>query len=191
MKATRGLEAVFMANRPALLRYVRARLRSEGESEDILQDLWLKLLTLETGPVSEPLAYLYRMAENQVLDRRRSAMRRTNRETEWTKGQIDGTVDSSVDAQPSAERILIARDFLKHVNDALDALPDRTAFAFRAARIEGTPQKEIAVAMGVSLSAVEKHLQKAYRAVIEVQQGLDAEHTQPERLGSEGLDHVG
>ncbi len=191
VKATRGLEAVFMANRPALLRYVRARLRSEGESEDILQDLWLKLLTLETGPVSEPLAYLYRMAENQVLDRRRSAMRRTNRETEWTKGQIDGTVDSSVDAQPSAERILIARDFLKHVNDALDALPDRTAFAFRAARIEGTPQKEIAVAMGVSLSAVEKHLQKAYRAVIEVQQGLDAEHTQPERLGSEGLDHVG
>ena len=191
VKATRGLEAVFMANRPALLRYVRARLRGEGESEDILQDLWLKLSTLETGPVSEPLAYLYRMAENQVLDRRRSAMRRTNRETEWTKGQIDGTVDSSVDAQPSAERTLIARDFLKHVNDALDALPDRTAFAFRAARIEGTPQKEIAVAMGVSLSAVEKHLQKAYRALIEVQQGLDAEHTQPERLGSEGLDHVG
>ena len=57
--------------------------------------------------------------------------------------------------------------------------------------ITKTPQKEIAVAMGVSLSAVEKHLQKAYRAVIEVQQGLDAEHTQPERLGSEGLDHVG
>ena len=191
VKATNGLEAVFMANRPALLRYVRARLRNEGESEDIIQDLWLKLANRETGPVSEPLAYLYRMAENHVLDRRRSATRRTNRETEWTKGQIDDTVDISIDSQPSAERILIARDFLKRVNEALDALPDRTAFAFRAVRIDETPQKEIAAAMGVSLSAVEKHLQKAYRAVIDLKQNLDAEKGLPERLDAEGLDHVG
>lgn len=189
--AASGLEAVFMANRPALLRYVRARLRNEGESEDILQDLWLKLSNLETGPISEPLAYLYRMAENQVLDRRRSAMRRTNRETQWTKGQIDGTVDSSVDSQPSAERTLIARDFLKRVNEALDALPDRTAYAFRAVRIEGTPQKDIAAAMGVSLSAVEKHLQNAYRAVVDLKLNLDAEQAWPERLDTEGPDHVG
>ena len=80
MTANDGLEAVFMANRPALSRYIRARFRMDGEAEDILQDLWLKLSTLETGPVAEPLAYLYRMAENLTLDRRRSTIRRGIRE---------------------------------------------------------------------------------------------------------------
>jgi DNA-directed RNA polymerase specialized sigma24 family protein len=73
----------------------------------------------------------------------------------------------------------------------LDNLPERTAFAFRAVRIEGTPQKEIAAQMGISLSAVEKHLQRAYHAVIDVQQKLDAENELPDRLGFEGSNHVG
>lgn len=185
-----GLESIFLANRPALLRYVRARFRGDGEPEDIVQDVWLKLSTLETGPIAEPLAYLYRMTENLVLDRRRSAIRRTNRETEWTKVQIDGTLDSPIDSHPNAERILLARDHLQRVNAALAALPERTAFAFRSVRIEGTPQKEIALAMGISLSAVEKHLQRAYHAVVEVQKKLSAENSPSERLGFEGHDNV-
>lgn len=185
-----GLESIFLANRSALLRYVRARFRGAGEPEDIVQDVWLKLSTLETGPIAEPLAYLYRMTENLVLDRRRSAIRRTNRDTEWTKGQIDGTLDTPIDNHPNAERILLARDHLQRVNAALDALPERTAFAFRSVRIEGTPQKEIALAMGISLSAVEKHLQRAYRAVMEVQKKLSVENGPSERLGFEGHDNV-
>jgi RNA polymerase sigma factor (sigma-70 family) len=181
-----GLAKVFMANREALRRYLRARLRESGDPEDILQDLWVKLETLETGPVAEPLAYIYRMAENLVLDRRRSAARRTNRESEWTKGQINDSFGQAVDSQPDAERQLLARDRLRRVDGVLDCLPERTAFAFRSARIDGVPQKEIAASMGISLSAVEKHLQKAYRAVLDIQLRLDAEDTPPERLGMEG-----
>jgi RNA polymerase sigma factor (sigma-70 family) len=190
MTVAGGLESTFLANRQTLLRYVRARFRGDGEPEDIVQDVWLKLSSLETGPIAEPLAYLYRMTENLVLDRRRSAIRRTNRETEWTKCQIDGTFDSPIDSQPNPERILLARDHLRRVNAVLDALPERTAYTFRAVRIEGTPQKEIALAMGISLSAVEKHLQRAYRAVIEVQKRLGAENSPSERLGFEGHGNV-
>jgi RNA polymerase sigma-70 factor (ECF subfamily) len=190
MTVADGLEAVFMANRMALARFLRARLRGDGDSDDVLQDLWVKLQKIETGPVAEPLAYLYRMAENLVLDRRRSAVRRSNRETEWTRGQIDGEIGMAVDGQPSAERTLIARDHMRRVDAALEALPERTAFAFRAVRIDGTPQKEIAANMGVSLSAVEKHLQRAYRVVLEVQRTLDAENELPIRLGVEGQDHA-
>jgi RNA polymerase sigma factor (sigma-70 family) len=191
MTSAGGLASIFMANRPALTRYVRARYRGDGEAEDIVQDLWMKMSSLETGPIAEPLAYLYRMAENLVLDRRRSAMRRGNREREWTRGQIDGTLESPVDSQPDAERVLLARDHLRRVDAVLNDLPERTAFAFRAVRIEGTPQKDIAAQMGISLSAVEKHLQRAYRAVLAVQKYLDAETGQPERHAAEGHDHVG
>ena len=185
-----GLESIFMANRQALQRFLQARLRGTGDPEDILQDLWLKLESLETGPVAEPLAYLYRMTENLVRDRHRSASRRTMRETNWTKDHIEGSVDAPVDGQPSAERILLARDHLRRVNAALDELPEKTAFAFRAVRIDGTPQKEIAAQMGISVSAVEKHLQRAYRRVIELQHDLDADCDNLRRLGHKGLNDV-
>lgn len=179
-----------MANRQALQRFLQARLRGKGDPEDILQDLWVKLESLETGPVTEPLAYLYRMTENLVRDRHRSASRRTARETDWTSGHIEGSIDAPVDGQPTAERILLARDHLRRVNSALDELPEKTAFAFRAVRIDGTPQKEIAAQMGISVSAVEKHLQKAYRRVIELQRNLDADSDSLQRLGHKGLNDV-
>lgn len=188
MNESSGLQSVFLANRPALARYLRARLRGDGESEDILQDLWLKLRGLEARPIADPLAYLYRMAENLVLDRRRSSMRRTNRETEWTKDQIEGTIEASIDARPSAERLLLARDHLRRVEAVLDSLPERTAEAFRAVRIDGTPQKDIASSMGISLSAVEKHLQRAYRAVLEVKCTASADQEMPDRHTIEGAD---
>jgi RNA polymerase sigma factor (sigma-70 family) len=191
MNAAGGLASVFMANRNAFHRFFRARLCGAVDPEDMLQDLWLKLQSLEAGPVAEPLAYIYRMADNLVLDRRRSAMRRTKRETEWTKGQIDGSLGMAVDSQPDAERQLIARDALRRVNAILDSLPERTAFAFRAVRIDGVPQKDVAASMGISLSAVEKHLQRAYRAVTDIQLRLDAGSALPERLGMEGNGHAG
>lgn len=169
-----GLQSILVSHRAALARYLRARIRCDGDVEDILQDLWLKTSSLETGPVAEPLAYLYRMAENLVRDRARSSVRRHMREAEWTTGEIDGTVDAAVDSQPTAERILLARDHLNRVDARIDALPDRASQIFRLVRIEGTPQKEVAATLGISLSAVEKHLQRAYRAVIEAQAELDA-----------------
>jgi RNA polymerase sigma factor (sigma-70 family) len=184
-----GLATVFMANREALHRFLRVRLRGTGDPEDILHDLWVKLQCVETGPVTEPLAYLYRMAENLLFDRRRSALRRVNRETEWTKGHIDGTIAMALDSVPNAERILLARDHLRRVDDVLDKLPERTAYAFRCVRIDGLPQKQIAISMGISVSAVEKHLQKAYRAVLEIQQKMDAENDMSERLGMGGRGH--
>lgn len=162
-----GLEAVFMASRPMLLRFIRARLGDAHEAEDLLQDLWLKLKGLETGPIADPGAYLFRMADNLVVDRCRSRRRRSHREEVWTDVQA-GPVREA-DQAPSAERTLIARERLRLVQQALAELPERTATAFRMFRIEGVPQKKIAAEFGITVSAVEKHLQKAYRAVLAAQ----------------------
>ena len=176
MKQASGLAAVFMANRLALQRFLRARFRGSVDSEDILQDLWIKIEALDDGPVAEPLPYIYRMAQNLVHDRKRSILRQNLRDSEWTKGQIDGDLQVTRDNVPSAERQLFARDHLRLVDAALNELPERTSFAFRSVRIEGIPQKEIAAVMGISLSAVEKHLQRAYRAVLAIQKILDADN---------------
>ena len=70
-----GLSAILLANRAALLRFLRAR-GAGTDGEDLLQDMWMKLQEKDIGPVADPLPYLYRMANNLMLDRYRSGARR-------------------------------------------------------------------------------------------------------------------
>lgn len=159
---TGALDEAFMVHRPALLRYFRARGASE-EADDLLQDLWFKLSAAGSVAIDDPLAYLYRMAHNLMLDRRRAAMRRRVREENY-----QGIVGEA-DETPNAEHVLLARERLRQVDRILAALGPRTDHIFRRHRVEGIAQRDIAAELGVTLSAVEKHLQKAYRAVAATQ----------------------
>lgn len=167
---TSGLEAVFMENRAALLRFLRARGAGEG-AEDLLQEMWIKASAGASGPIADPLSYLYRIANNLMLDRRRADVRGQKRDQAWhdlAGGEL-GVSDA-----PSGERVLIAREQLAAADAALKALGERTDFVFRRFRIEGASQRAIADELGISLSAVEKHIQKAYRALIELRRRFDA-----------------
>lgn len=182
-----GLEAIFMTHRPMLLRFFMAR-GGGGDVDDLLQELWLKVRSAQTGPIAEPASYLFRMADNLLLDRRRGDLRRNRRDDQWT-GLHRGTVDDMSDA-PSAEQVMIARERLRIVDAAIDALGERTAAIFRSYRVDGVHQRDIAASHGISLSAVEKHLQKAYRALTQVRDRLDADSAVSRRLDVEGLNDV-
>lgn len=157
-----GLSAVLIANRGPFLRFLRAR-GAGDDAEDILQELWLKVERLEAeGPIADPRAYLFRMADNLMHDRVRASLRRTNREQAWSETGFD---PHGQDETPSAERALLARQRLRRVELALATLGERTQAIFRRFRLEGVTQSRIAQEQGISVSAVEKHLQRAYRVV--------------------------
>ena len=180
-----GLLRAALEHRAALLRYLGARRVPPEEAEDLFQDLVVKLESLASGPVAEPRAYLYRMTENLLLDRIRSDGRRRGREQAWMAAQAGATLET--DERPSPEQVLISRERLALVSAALADLPERTLSVFRRYRIDGVPQRQIAAEAGISLSAVEKHLQRAYRAVVEAQRNLDADSPCPQRHeGAEG-----
>ena len=157
-----ALDEAFMGHRPALLRYLRARGVTE-DAEDLLQELWLKLSAASPATIDDPLAYLYRMAHNLMLDRRRATVRRRLREENYQG------VTSDADETPNAEHVMLAREALRRVDQVLASLGPKTDYIFRRHRVEGIPQRDIAAELGVTLSAVEKHLQKAYRAVAAAQ----------------------
>jgi RNA polymerase sigma factor (sigma-70 family) len=173
------LRMALLEHRAALLRYFLARRVPPEEAEDVMQDLVVKLESHVSGPIAEPRAYLYRMAENLLLDRIRSEGRRRGREQAWVAAQAGATLEA--DDRPSPEQALIARERLALVSAALGTLPERTVQVFRRYRIEGVPQRTIAAELGISLSAVEKHLQKAYQIVVETQKRLDADMHCPQR----------
>lgn len=167
-----GIQAVFLTHGEALLRFLRARGGGE-EAEDLLQELWLKVTVAPSAPVADPLAYLYRMANNLMLDRRRAEHRRRRRERDWSDAAGAGTeLASSAEA---GDRVLLGREQIRVVEAALATLGERTETIFRRFRIDGMSQQQIAHDDGISLSAVEKHLQKAYRALLVVKDLYDAD----------------
>lgn len=166
-----GLEAVFLANRDRLLAFLRAHGAGDA-AEDLLQELWIKVSTAPTGPIAQPLSYLYRAANNLMLDRYRSQQQATRRDHDWTEAAT--TVVGQSD-DPSTERKLIAREQLRLAQAALDALGERTAAIFRRHRIDGVGQRDIAAEFRVSISTVESDLRRAYRAMTDLRSRLDEE----------------
>jgi len=180
---TSGLSAVFEANRHALRRFLAARRARPDEIEDILQETFLKIRATPTGPIADPLAYLYRMVDNLLVDLRRSQSRRSAREEAWMATHRSS---GEADAQPSAEAALIAKEQLNLIRESLLRLPERTLLIFRRFRLEGIEQKNIAAELGISVSAVEKHLQRAYRALLDSRNKIGAEVPSPRRPEKEG-----
>jgi RNA polymerase sigma factor (sigma-70 family) len=155
-----GLKAYLLRERPVLLRLLTARLGSAEEAEDVVQELWLRLSTMNSTPIAQPGGYLFRMASNIATDRRRSAVAGSRREQDWieTHGAADGVA-------PSAEAGMLASERLRQIDAVIAALPERTARIFRLYRYEEMPRRAVADLVGISVSAVEKHLQTAYRAI--------------------------
>lgn len=166
-----GLKATFLENRTVLTRFLVARGVRSDEAEDLVQDLYLKLESTHTGPVTEPRAYLFRMANNLFLDRRRAMVASARRDHAWSTDATD--TFSDIDARPAADEQLIAQERLGSVVAALGQLPEITVQIFRRFRLEGEKQKDIARDLGVSLATVEKHLQRAYRVVLDAKTALD------------------
>lgn len=155
-----GLKATFLAQREQLMRLLSARLGNRDEAEDVMQDMWLRLARLPTGPVAEPGAYLFRMAANLATDRRVSAARRSARDNAWAAMQPDSA------EYPDGEQQLVAKDELGQVERILDEMPDRMRQALVLFRLEGKSHKLIAQQLGISVSGVEKLLRRGYRQLV-------------------------
>jgi RNA polymerase sigma-70 factor (ECF subfamily) len=167
---TNGLEAVYLAHRHALLRFLRAHGAGDA-AEDLLHELWLRLQEARPRPIAQPLAYLYRAANNLMLDRYRSVHRAAIRERDWTDA-TGGAQPGRTDA-PSVDRALTARQELDRAHAALAALGPRVEQAFRRHRLDDVPQRALATELGVSLSTIESDLRKATRALIDLKRALD------------------
>lgn len=165
-----GLASAFIENRERLLRFLLARGAGDA-AEDLLHEIWVRITTSSTGPVSAPMPYLYRTADLLMIDRYRSERQASLRNRNWS--DATGGAEPGVSDMPSAERQVIAAQYLQKVRQTLESLGDRPATVFRRHRIDGVPQRAVADEMGVSLSTVESDLRRAYRALADLKERID------------------
>lgn len=167
-----GLQAIFIENREPLLRFLRARGAGE-QAEDLVQEVWLRASTHNSGPIAHPRSYLFRIAHNLLIDIHRADVQRQRREQLWE--DVNGSAGDELSDEPLAERSMIARGMLERATNVMDELGEPTTTIFRRFRIDGVGQKIIARDLSVSLATVEKHLQKAYRAMAALKLEFDTE----------------
>jgi RNA polymerase sigma-70 factor (ECF subfamily) len=157
-----SLEEVFLDERVRLLAFLR-RIGAGEDAEDILHDAWIRIRSLDRPMPAEAISYLYRTLHNLVIDRRRSSRRLVHRDTHWAEAVGDA---SGRCAQPDSERRLLAIDEVRAIHEAIDALGEPGADIFRRHRLQGQTQRAIADELEMGLSTVEKHLRRAYAALL-------------------------
>ena len=161
-----GLAQVYAYLRPQLLRFLTARLRNPHEAEEVLQDLAVRVLEARAGPVANPTGYIYRMALNLANDRMRQLHRRTRREAGFADQEGGTAREERIDPAPSQEGTLIAQQQAARIMAAMKRVPPGAARVLRMHKLEGRSHTEIAEGLGVSRSAVEKHMAVALRHLI-------------------------
>lgn len=142
-----------------MLRFLVARTGDRAEAEDVLQELWIRVRSVDAGPLGNGRAYLYRAAQNLVLDGARARQRRTQREADWVASGLDAPgAAEPADPRPDAEAEMLAREDAAALASAIAALPEGAGRAFRLHKIEGLSHGEVAARLGISRSGVEKHM---------------------------------
>ncbi|WP_033920423.1 sigma-70 family RNA polymerase sigma factor [Sphingomonas sp. 37zxx] len=131
-----------------------ARMTRRDDAEDLLHDAWIGLAERQVV-ADNPVALLARAAANRGHD----AYRRERRA--GTAVPIELSVDTLADRNPLQDETLIARHRLERLRRGVERLSPRTRQIFLMHRLEGRKYREIADELGISQSAVEKHIAKA------------------------------
>jgi len=137
-----------------LLRRVTRRTRAQADAEDLLHSAWLRLERYRAQhTVENPQAFLVRTAVNiGIDDSRHDRLLRQERS--------DHAAEIASDA-PLQDEVIVARARLERVKEGLAKLTPRTREVFLMHRIDGMKYREIAQALDISQSAVEKHIARA------------------------------
>lgn len=152
-------ELVLRYRRP-LLAYFSRRVSSPAEAEDLVQDVFERVLRgFDASAIGNAEALLFRIAVNLLRDRARR-LQRHGTELQLPADAIAEFADALTE-DLSPERVVIGRRTLSEVQDALAELGERTRAMFLLYRLEHLKIREIAELYGVTVSAVEKQVSKA------------------------------
>ena len=162
------LLAAYLERRDDLVRFFTLRLRSAAAAEDLVQDIYLRLAAVDPkAEVRNAPGYLYRLGSNLMLDRIRGERRTAARDHDWRDSHRTVVGTEEVAEEPRADDAVAARQRLAAIVAVLRELPEQTQRVFRMHKFDGLSHAEVAQALGISRSAVEKHVMAVLKRLSE------------------------
>ncbi len=162
-------------DRPRLWAFIRRRVPSASDAEDILQDVFYELLEAfqMMRPVEHIGPWLFRVARNRIADFYRGRRPKASDFPETHEGDsLTSLADMLPSPEAGPEAAYARRLLLEELDDALDELPEEQREVFVAHEFEGRSFKELSAATGLSINTLLSrkhyavlHLRKRLRAV--------------------------
>ena len=166
-------EAAVRNERRRLFDFIRRRVRTEEDAEDILQDVFYQLVASYnvTEPIEKLTSWLFAVARNKIID--------------WYRKRKPGgwdPVDEATGSPVSLEEILFdpaqmpdevyARSLIwMELADALDELPEEQRQVFVMHELEGRSFREIAESTGEGVNTL---LSRKRYAVLRLRESMQA-----------------
>jgi len=153
-----------------LFGFVRGKVKTTEEAEDILQDVWYQFSRLSNLDELENVsAWLYRVAQNRVTDN--YWKKKTENLEDFTYENDENEISFKeillLDENASPELALFKEEFWSELMQALDELPENQKEVFLLNEIEDFTLQEIADQKGENLKTIisrkgyaVKHLRK-------------------------------
>lgn len=155
--APRRIGALLEAHRSALNSYFRRRTRSREDAEDYVQEVYLRILAadVDQDKVKSLRGFLFRAASNLLIDKHR----RRRASMEAAHCPLDEAIID--DGTNDPERILLGRDSLQSLGEALKSLSPTARDAFMLVRVEGLSHREAAERLDIETKAVSRHIERS------------------------------
>jgi RNA polymerase sigma factor (sigma-70 family) len=164
------LERQIAEQQPRLKSFIRNRVTSREDAEDILQDVmfqWFKTVAdLAANPIQNLTAWLYKTARNLIINhglkRRESLIDDYRKENEAALEEFADALFSENESDsgggeassPSPETVYLRSLVWEELEAALAELPAEQRAVFEMTELDGIPVKDIAAATGVSVNTV-------------------------------------
>lgn len=154
------IEAYAKEFKPALMAFFVRRCASPDLSDDLVQDVFIRLLRRkQSGEIDRPAAYVMQTASSVWNDHLRAGrVRRVAEHDEY-----DDVSHSPEGFSP--ERVYEGIEAINQILDVLSRLPERTQDIYILCRFDGYKRGEVAKRLSISVSAVDKHLMAATKKV--------------------------
>lgn len=149
---------LYVAHRPALIRYATRISGSRDAAEDIVQDAWLRFAPAATKAdnARQALAYLYRIVRNLAFD----VMK--HRRVELREQQTGDPPFWSIPPEVrTPEEELLLQDDMRQAALVLDSLAPEIRIAVEMHRFDGYTLEEVASHLDISVATAHRYVKGA------------------------------
>lgn len=171
----RRISEIVAEQRIRLRNFIRRRVPDPSDAEDILQDVFYKLVEANRllMPIEHVTGWLFRVARNRITDlfRKKKRERLSDAAMEDEEGELQQIEDLLPSPDAGPEALYVRNALLDELELALDELPDEQREVFVAHELDGRSFKKMAEETGVSVNTL---LSRKRYAVLHLRERLRA-----------------